>query len=100
MPELLAIAFARGMACAPGTCFSYAHTNYAVLAQVISMVTGHSVRSEIRQRVLRPLGLRGIAISRLPAMPGPVLHSYNALNAAIYEDATFWSPSWTVGAGR
>ncbi|MBS1863998.1 MAG: class A beta-lactamase-related serine hydrolase [Actinobacteria bacterium] len=96
--ELLAIAFARGMGCAPGTCFKYAHTNYAVLAQVISVVTGHSVRSEIEQRVLKPLGLRGIAISRLPTMPGPVLHSYNSLRGN-YEDSTFWSPSWTVGAG-
>lgn len=98
VPELLSIAFARGMACKPGTCFIYAHTNYAVLAQVISVVTGHSVGSEIRQRVLKPLGLRGIAISRLPAMPGPVLHSYNSLRGN-YEDSTFWSPSWTVGAG-
>ncbi|MGH2938769.1 MAG: alpha/beta fold hydrolase [Solirubrobacterales bacterium] len=98
VPELLSIAFARGMACAPGTCFIYAHTNYAVLAQVISVVTGHSVGSEIEQRVLKPLGLRGVAISRLPAMPGPVLHSYNSLRGD-YEDSTFWSPSWTVGAG-
>jgi CubicO group peptidase (beta-lactamase class C family) len=98
VPELLSIAFARGMACAPGTCFVYAHTNYAVLAQVISVVTGHSVGSEIRRRVLKPLGLRGIAISRLPAMPGPILHSYNSLRGS-YEDSTFWSPSWTVGAG-
>jgi CubicO group peptidase (beta-lactamase class C family)/pimeloyl-ACP methyl ester carboxylesterase len=96
--ELLAIAFARGMACAPRTCFIYAHTNYAVLAQVISVVTGRSVRSEIEERVLKPLGLRGISISRLPAMPGPVLHSYNSLRGH-YEDATLWSPSWTVGAG-
>lgn len=98
VPELLSIAFARGMACKPGTCFSYAHTNYAVLAQVISVVTGHSVQSEISERVLKPLGLGGIAISRLPAMPGPVLHSYNSLRGD-YEDSTFWSPSWTIGAG-
>lgn len=96
VPELLSIAFARGMACAPGTCFVYAHTNYAVLAQVISVVTGHSVQSEIEERVLKPLGLRGIAISRLPAMPGPVLHAYNSLRGN-YEDSTFWSPSWTNG---
>jgi D-alanyl-D-alanine carboxypeptidase len=96
--ELLATAFGRGMACAPGTCFHYAHTNYAVLAQVISAVTGRSVQSEIEERVLRPLGLRGVSISRLPAMPGPVLHSYSA-GRGSYEDSTFWSPSWTIGAG-
>jgi len=96
--ELLSVAFARGLACEPGTCFNYAHTNYAVLSQVISVVTGHSVQSLVHERVFRPLGLRRTAISRLPAMPGPVLHSYSAERGA-YEDATFWSPSWTIGAG-
>lgn len=38
--ELLAHAFARGPACDPGTCFNYAHTNYAVLSEVITHVTG------------------------------------------------------------
>ena len=45
--ELLRWAFALRMACAPGTCFDYAHTNYAVLTQVISEVTGQSVRQLI-----------------------------------------------------
>ena len=31
-------------------------------------------------------------------MPGPVLHSYSG-ERGVYEDATFWSPSWTIGAG-
>jgi CubicO group peptidase (beta-lactamase class C family) len=96
--ELLATAFARGPACDPGACFNYAHTNYAVLAQVIGVVTGRSVQSLIRERVFKPLGLRQTAISRRPAFPGPALHSYTAARD-LYEDATFWSPSWTIGAG-
>lgn len=96
--ELLSVAFARGSACDPGTCFVYAHTNYAVLSQVIGKVTGRSVRSLMRKRIFKPLGLRQTSISRLPAMPRPVLHSYTAARG-FYEDSTFWSPSWTIGAG-
>jgi D-alanyl-D-alanine carboxypeptidase len=96
--ELLAQAFARGPACDPGTCFNYAHTNYAVLSKVIATVSGHSVGSLMHHRIFKPLGLRHTAISSKPAMPGPVLHAYTA-ERGTYEDSTFWSPSWTIGAG-
>jgi D-alanyl-D-alanine carboxypeptidase len=96
--ELLATAFGRGPACDPGTCFVYTHTSTAVLAQVISKVTGRSIQSLMHERIFRPLGLRHTAISRRPAMPGPVLHSYTSFRG-VYEDSTFWNPSWTIGAG-
>jgi hypothetical protein len=31
-------------------------------------------------------------------MPDPVLHSYTS-ERGVYEDATYWSPSWSIGAG-
>lgn len=96
--ELNAIAFARGPVCAPGTCFSYAHTNYAVLSDVIAKVSGRSIDSLMHERIFKPLGLRQTAISRKPAMPGPVLHAYVS-DRGFYEDSTSWSPSWTIGAG-
>jgi D-alanyl-D-alanine carboxypeptidase len=96
--ELLDHAFARGPACEPGTCFNYAHTNYAVLSKVISTVTGQSIDRLMHERIFKPLGLRQTAISRKPAMPGPVLHAYVS-DRGPYEDSTFWSPSWTIGAG-
>jgi CubicO group peptidase (beta-lactamase class C family) len=96
--ELLHWAFTQPVACAPGTCFHYAHTNFAILSQVISKVTGEPVSKLIRERVLAPLGLDSVQISRFPAMPGPVLHAYVA-ERGPYEDATFWSPSWSIGNG-
>lgn len=96
--ELLGRAFARPLACEPGTCFHYAHTNYAILSMVVAKVTGRAVSGLIQERVLGPLGLRHTRISRRPAMPGPVLHSYNG-ESGRYQDSTFWSPSWTIGAG-
>ena len=97
--ELIQIALARPMACEPGTCFHYSHTNLSLLSRVIAKVTGHSVEQEIRERVLEPLGLHHTQISRYAAFPGPALHSYTTQRGP-YEDATFWSPSWTIGAGQ
>ncbi len=94
--ELLDVAFARGLACEPGACFNYAHTNYAILAKVVAAVTGKSTQKLMYRRVLNPLGLRQTRISGLPAMPEPVLHTYTS-DRGPYEDSTFWSASWTVG---
>jgi CubicO group peptidase (beta-lactamase class C family) len=96
--ELLHWAFTQPIACAPGTCFHYAHTNFAILSQVIAQVGGESVEKQIREKVLVPLGLDHTQISRFPAFPGPALHAYTG-ERGFYEDATFWSPSWSIGDG-
>jgi D-alanyl-D-alanine carboxypeptidase len=96
--ELLHWAFTQPLACAPGTCFHYAHTNFAILSQVIAKVTGEPISKLIRERVLDPLGLDQTQISRFPAFPGAALHAYTG-ERGYYEDATFWSPSWTIGDG-
>jgi CubicO group peptidase (beta-lactamase class C family) len=96
--ELLHWAFTQPVACPPGTCFTYAHTNFAILSQVISEVTGEPVSKLMRERVLGPLGLDHTQVSRYPAMPGEALHAYTG-ERGVYEDDTFWSPSWTIGDG-
>lgn len=96
--ELLHWAFTMPVVCAPGTCFHYAHTNFAILSQVISRVTGKSISTLMRERVLGPLGLDHTQVSRYPALPGPALHAYTG-ERGVYEDSTFWSPSWTIGDG-
>lgn len=96
--ELLHWAFTQPVACAPGTCFHYAHTNFAILSQVIAQVTGQSISKVMRERVLEPLGLDHTQISRFPAFSGPALHAYTG-ERGVYEDDTFWSPSWSIGDG-
>lgn len=93
--ELLDIALARPLICAPGTCFHYAHTNFNLLTEVIRKVTGRSVKTLLRRRILGPLGLRHTQISSLPRIPEPVLHAYTS-DRGPYEDSTYWSPSWTI----
>lgn len=96
--ELVHWAFTLPVACKPATCFHYAHTNFAILSQVISQVTGKSISTLMHERIFGPLGLKHTQISRYPGLPGPALHSYTS-ERGVYEDATFWSPSWTIGAG-
>ncbi len=52
----------------------------------------------MREQVLGPLGLDPTQVSRYPAMPGEALHAYTG-ERGVYEDDTFWSPSWTIGDG-
>ena len=96
--ELIHWAFTLPPVCKPGTCFHYAHTNFAILSQVIAKVSGKSVDALIHERVLGPLGLDHTAVTRYPAFPGPGLHAYTG-ERGFYEDCTFWSPSWSIGAG-
>lgn len=96
--ELIHWAFTLPIVCKPDTCFHYAHTNFAILSQVISKVTGKSISALMRERVLGPLRLDHTAVTRYPAFPGAGLHSYTG-ERGHYEDSTFWSPSWSIGAG-
>jgi D-alanyl-D-alanine carboxypeptidase len=96
--ELVGVALARPVACEPGTCFVYSHANFIILGQVLERVTGRTVATLMRRRILRPLGLRNTRISELPAIPEPALHAYSS-DRTVYEDSTFWSPSWTIGRG-
>ncbi len=96
--ELIHWAFTLPVVCKPGACFHYAHTNFAILSQVIAKVAGKSVDALMHERVLGPLGLDHTAVTRYPAFPGPGLHAYTG-ERGIYEDCTFWSPSWSIGAG-
>ena len=96
--ELVSVALARPVACEPGTCFVYSHANFIILGHVLERVTGRTVATLMRRRILRPLGLRNTHISELPAIPEPALHSYSS-DRRVYEDSTFWSPSWTIGRG-
>lgn len=96
--ELLETALARGSACTPRSCFSYAHTNYLILARVVRRILPRSsLVALLRKRVLGPSGV-AMNFSRLAPIPAPALNSYST-DRGIFEDATGWSPSWGLGNG-
>lgn len=97
--ELLHYAFATGStACDPGKCLHYAHTNFILLGRVLQKITGESVTTMITRRFLRPLGMRQTRITKLPDIPAPVLHAF-VNERGVYEESTYWSPSWGIGTG-
>jgi CubicO group peptidase (beta-lactamase class C family) len=97
--ELLDHAFAQPLICEPGACFHYAHTNFLLLGQVLTAVTGKPFAELVRERILRPLGLDDTISRQTAEIPEPALHAYGK-DRGPYEDTTSWSPSWGLGDGQ
>ncbi|MGK2932998.1 MAG: serine hydrolase domain-containing protein [Solirubrobacterales bacterium] len=96
--ELLRVALDRGPACEPG-CFHYAHTNYLLLARILRLVApNRTTVAQIRKRVLRPIGINGVAFSRLAPIPDPALSAFST-DRGVFEESTGWTPSWGLGNG-
>ncbi|MBP7461328.1 MAG: beta-lactamase family protein [Candidatus Delongbacteria bacterium] len=55
--ELIHIAFSHDFYFEPGTSFSYSNTNYIILGKLIEEITGHSLETEIANRITEPLNL-------------------------------------------
>jgi D-alanyl-D-alanine carboxypeptidase len=75
-----ALAYIRGHAAlaAPGVAFSYSNSGYTLLGLMIEKSTGHTAVSEIRRRLLLPLGLRDTYFEGFePGQPDRVPHRYH-----------------------
>jgi CubicO group peptidase (beta-lactamase class C family) len=84
--------------CKPGTCFNYAHTNFVILGHVLSKITGKPLAQLIKDDALTPLGLSNTDSPATPAIRPPVLEAYDS-ERGVYEDSTYWNPSWSLAAG-
>jgi D-alanyl-D-alanine carboxypeptidase len=96
--ELIALALKRPMICDPGTCWSYAHTNFVILGKVLENATGRPLEDLIREGILDPLSLKDTRSEGTAAIQEPVLHSFDA-ERGKYEESTYWNPSWTLARG-
>jgi D-alanyl-D-alanine carboxypeptidase len=56
--QLVAMAMSHQPDFAPGQGWNYSNTNYALIGMIIKKVTGRNWASEVRDRIIRPLGLR------------------------------------------
>lgn len=97
--ELIDVALAQPFPYEPGKGWNYSHTNFVLLGQILEKVSGKRLPELFEIEVIEPLGLEGSFFSRNPAIPDPVLHAYST-ERDVYEDSTFWSPSWTGASGR
>ncbi len=97
--ELVALSTARPLDFPPGTAWEYSNTNYVVLGMLVERVTGRSLESGIRQRILHPLGLGS---SLMPgdrtSIPGPHARGYYPVEDRIV-DITELNPSVVWAAG-
>lgn len=96
--ELIALALERPMPCEPGTCWSYAHTNFVILGKVLEKASGRPLQDLIREGILEPLSLNDTRSEMTALIQEPVLHAFDA-ERGKYEESTYWNPSWTLAEG-
>lgn len=82
----------------PGKNWDYSHAGYVILAEVMEAATKKPLKQLIQENILEPLNLKQTLSIDTPYIPDPVIHAYSA-ERGIYEDATFWNPSWTLPEG-
>jgi CubicO group peptidase (beta-lactamase class C family) len=96
--ELIGFATDKPLLYKPGTNWSYSHANFVILGEALSAITSKPVDQLIRERIVEPLGMRGTQSHQIAVIPEPVLHAYTS-DRGIYEESTFWNPSWTTAKG-
>jgi D-alanyl-D-alanine carboxypeptidase len=97
-PYLLSLAVTKPLLYRPGTSWSYAHTNFVLLGEALSKITGQPLAELIQDRILRPLDLQNTFSSVTPYITPPVLQGYDS-ERGVYEDTTYWNPSWSLAHG-
>jgi CubicO group peptidase (beta-lactamase class C family) len=106
--ERLAYAFARPVLFTPGTNWSYAHTNFMLLGELLAKIGGKPLNTLLREKVLDPMGLRDTVETQTSQVPGPVLHFFDSERRValgippttpFYEESTFWNSQWGTPIG-
>jgi D-alanyl-D-alanine carboxypeptidase len=97
--QLIAHATAKNPDFAPGTKWSYSNTGYALAGLIVEKATGHSLRTELQQRIFGPLGLRGTSYDSSPRIAGQHAHGYGLVGKPPAKDVSILSPTWAGAAG-
>ena len=96
--DVVAYGVAGGPLFPPGTSFKFSDTGIVILSQVLEKATRRPVAQLIQTGVLDPLRMRDTTPPLNAKLPEPVLHSYTD-ERGVWEEATFWDPTWTWYAG-
>jgi CubicO group peptidase (beta-lactamase class C family) len=106
--ERIRYAFSRPVQFAPGTNWSYSHTNFMILGAILGQIGGEPLDVLLREKVLDPMGLTSTVATRTSAIPDQVLHAFSSERRAtlgipakgsFYEEATFWNTQWGTPDG-
>lgn len=82
----------------PNKGYHYSNTGYLILGMIVEKVTGNSVGSEIRTRLLVPFGLTHTSYPDTQAMPEPWAHGYGLDAHKNWEDVSGIVPVSGMGA--
>lgn len=82
----------------PGTDQKYSHTEFTILGEVIKRAVKKSMYELYDEFIFNPLKLEHTGYCTDAELPYPVLHAFSK-DRGVYEDATFWNPSWTGESG-
>lgn len=105
--ELLDQISSRPLLYDPGTNWNYAHTNYLLLGLALEKAAGQDMPTLLQRKVLPPgpHGHRQLRYPRHPRARLACIHLRapsgleNSCRRAVYEESTFWNPSWTITHG-
>lgn len=106
--ERLDTAFSKPLQFEPGTNWSYSHTNFMILGEILAAVGDAPLDELLAAKVLGPLGLTGTSAHDSAFIPEPVLHAYTSerrvalgipAGVAFMEESTYWNPVWGTPTG-
>jgi CubicO group peptidase (beta-lactamase class C family) len=106
--ERLTYAFRRPVQFPPGTNWSYSHTNFMVLGEVLARIGGAPLDELLREKVLDPMGLADTVATPTSEIPEPVLHAYSSergpslgipAGTVFSEESTYFNSQWGVPMG-
>jgi CubicO group peptidase (beta-lactamase class C family) len=93
---------------APGANWSYSHSNFMILGEVLARIGKKPLAALLQERVLKPLKLRNTFESQTASMPSPFLHSFSVerrdyfkvpANLPFYEEESFFDTQWGTPVG-
>lgn len=91
--ELIDFGLATPLHYKPGAGWNYSHTNYTILGEVLQQVAGKPIGQVLDQEISKPLGLKETENPTTAELRSPALHAFST-DRGIYEDCTYWNPSW------
>ncbi|MFD4525246.1 serine hydrolase domain-containing protein [Streptomyces sp. NPDC058470] len=86
----------------PAPDWNYSNTGYVLAGMVIEKATGKSWDQEVRDRIVRPLGLtQTYAPGDDPSLTGPYTHTYQQFPESTgWTDTSIRNASWASSAGE
>ncbi len=96
--ELLGFALMQAPLFKPGTSQHYSHTDYVLLGSILKKVGNKPINVLFHEAIFNKLAMKHTDFNRTAQIPFPALHSFSQ-DRDVYEEATFWSPSWASTSG-